>query len=184
MKNAYLEYLQKALESIPEEAFQEAVRKLLEANESGKSIYVFGNGGSAATASHFASDLRNSKVPGNNKRFRVLCLCDNMSILTQIANDMSYEDVFTEQLKNLLQEGDICIAISASGNSPNVTGAVEFAKEKGGYIIGMTGFNGGRLKELSNLTLHAEGENFGVVEDAHLILEHMISQEIRTTEHK
>lgn len=137
-------------------------------------IYICGNGGSAATASHFQNDFNKGISEYIETPFRFHCLNDNVATLMAIANDIGYEEVFRFQLRNNLEENDVLLAISGSGNSPNVIHAVEYAKEHGCKIIGLTGFSGGRLKELSDISLHAPVNSMQVTEDIHMIFDHMM----------
>lgn len=141
-----------------------------------KQVFIFGNGGSAGTSSHMVNDLSKGSSVEGKKRLRVIGLADNMSLLTAYANDCGYETVFEEQLKNLVNEGDICIAISASGNSPNVIRAVEYARKVKAYVISLVGFTGGKLKPLSDVALYFNTHNYGICEDAQLMFSHMSSQ--------
>ena len=139
-------------------------------------IYILGNGGSAATSSHMANDLSVGLKLRDIRNFDVESLSDNSSICTAIANDIGYENIFYAQLKNKIKKDDVLIAISCSGNSANIIKAVEYAKNIGTTIIGMTGFEGGKLKELSDINFHVQtskGE-YGLVEDAHMILDHIL----------
>ena len=139
-------------------------------------MYVVGNGGSAATASHIQADFRFFVRYFTDFRPKVVALTDNVPLMTAISNDNSYEDVFVEQMKGVFNEGDLLLAISASGNSPNVIKAVEFAKQLGGKTIGFCGFSGGKLKELSDMPLYTPNENkdYGPIEDLHMILDHIL----------
>lgn len=155
------------------ERIKDALESML--NSNGKA-YILGNGGSAATASHMANDLTVGLKLRNIRNFNVESLSDNSSICTAIANDIGYENIFYAQIKNQIKENDLLIAISCSGNSPNIIKAVEYAKKQGTVIIGLTGFEGGKLKELSDINFHVQtskGE-YGLVEDAHMILDHII----------
>jgi len=139
-------------------------------------IFLLGNGGSASTASHMATDLgKGTAVPGV-KRFRVLSVTDNMALVTAYANDLSYEDVFVEQLKNHLEAGDVVIGITGSGNSPNVLKAIRWAREAGAITVGFIGFGGGQLAALVDHQITFSSRNYGVVEDLHLSLNHILSQ--------
>ena len=153
------------------------------ARKNKKTVFFIGNGGSAATASHFAQDLgevgRKAKVPG----FKSLSLTDNTSLITAAGNDHGYDKIFTVQLEELFGAGDVLVAISASGNSPNVVNAVEFAKKAGGITIGFIGFSGGKLKDICDHVIHAKtpsGE-YGPVEDVHLIMDHLIQSHLIAT---
>ena len=151
-----------------------------EARSRGSTIFFIGNGGSAATASHFAQDLGEVGRKSGKKHFRTLSLTDNVPFITAMGNDYGYEKIFTGQLNNLFKEGDILVAISASGNSPNVIEAVKLVKTLGGVTIGLVGFDGGRLKSLCDFVIHVEANKgeYGPVEDIHLIIDHMITSYI------
>lgn len=149
----------------------------LDAREKGATIFFVGNGGSAATASHFAQDLSEVGRKAKVRSFKTLSLTDNVSFLTAVGNDYGYDKVFLIQLLELFNKGDVFVAISASGNSPNVIEAVKFAKEKGGITVGLVGFDGGKLVDLCDHVIHVvsnKGE-YGPVEDIHMTLDHMIT---------
>ena len=167
------------LAEIPLEDMERVVRIILDAYRRGKHVYIVGNGGSATTATHFACDLSKATIVEGRARLRVTSLTDNIALLTAWANDTSYEGVFAEQLRNLLNAGDVVIAISASGNSPNVLAAVEVAHALGGTTVGLVGFEGGALKDAVNSAIHVQSKSYGVVEDCHLVLEHAITESTR-----
>ena len=171
----YLGYLSEILATIDPGTIASFTKVLLEARDRGARIFFIGNGGSAATASHFANDL-SIGTRSWQKPFQAISLTDNVPILTAIANDYSYDDVFLNQLKAQMRSGDVLVAISVSGQSPNVLRAVEYANRYGAVTVSLTGFDGGRLKSLCKVSLHAEthqGE-YGPVEDIHLILNHLV----------
>jgi D-sedoheptulose 7-phosphate isomerase len=141
-----------------------------------KQIIVFGNGGSASTASHFVCDLGKGASRANLRRFRVFSLNDNMAMLSAYANDVSYDDVFSEALKNYVREGDVVIGITASGNSPNILKAIDVGRESGATTLGWIGFGGGKLKDKVDSALYCSSRNYGVVECAHMILHHVVAQ--------
>jgi len=145
-----------------------------------RTVYVFGNGGSAALASHCACDLGKGTVVNGNRRFRVLALTDNVPLMTAWANDASYEDVFAEQLASLVDKDDIALAISGSGNSPNVLKALQVAREAGAFTIGLTGFQGGRMKALCDLCVIVPSDSMQVIEDLHVCVNHAIFSTLRT----
>lgn len=141
----------------------------------GNRLFVCGNGGSAAHATHFAGDLGKNVTSDEVGRFNVISLCDNITAFTAYSNDIGYDVVFSEQLKNFnLTKGDCLLAISSSGNSPNIIRACEYAKTKGACIIGLCGFNGGKLKEMAGFTLHINSNEYEMVEDLHMIVLHII----------
>jgi len=158
-----------------------AVTVLKEAMDKGCAIFVAGNGGSAATANHFAADFGKNVVLGNEGRPRVMSLCCNMSSVTAYANDEGYENAFARQLANWAEKDDVLVVISASGNSPSVVRAAEFMHSRGGKVIAMTGFGGGKLKELSDICLHADDDHYETVEDAHSIFCHLIVSCIKSS---
>lgn len=139
-------------------------------------IYVFGNGGSASTASHFCGDFIKGVSFGLEKRFKIICLNDNMAALMAIANDISYDYIFVEQLKNFLTARDMVIGISCSGNSLNVIKAIEYAKSVGALTVAFCGFDGGALKMSADLSLHAEIDDMEICEDVHLVIIHCVKQ--------
>jgi len=155
----------------------EKVKEALESTvENNSKIYIIGNGGSAATASHMANDLSVGLKLREIRNFDVESLSDNSAVCTAIANDIGYENIFYAQIKNKIKKDDVLIAISCSGNSANILKAVEYAKVQGTITIGMTGFEGGTLKELADIKFHvqtAKGE-YGLVEDVHMILDHIL----------
>jgi phosphoheptose isomerase len=144
-----------------------------------RTVYVFGNGGSAALASHCACDLGKGTVVNGNRRFRVLALTDNVPLMTAWANDASYEDVFAEQLVGLVHKDDIALAISGSGNSLNVLKALQVAKDAGALTIGLTGFRGGRMKDLCDLCVIVPSDSMQVIEDLHVCVNHAIFSALR-----
>lgn len=173
---AYLDYLASCFQSIDASAVQAFIELLLSARESGHSVFFIGNGGSAATASHFANDISIGTRTGDEKPFRAVSLTDNVAVMTALANDEGYDRMFVDQLRVHLRDGDALVAISASGNSPNLIEAVDYAKSRGAVVVGLTGFDGGKLKQKSDISLHvatAKGE-YGPVEDVHMIFDHLI----------
>lgn len=172
----YLNDLQSAIAGLDPEAVK-GVRDLVEeARNAGQQIFLCGNGGSAATASHMTNDLGKGASYGRRgtDRFRVVSLADNVPWLTALANDVSYESIFAEQLENLGQSGDLLIAISGSGNSENVLRAVDVARRKGMKSVGLTGFDGGRLAAEADVAIVAKSHHMGRVEDIHTIILHAV----------
>ena len=163
------------LSAIPIDAIERAVGIILDAYDNGAHVYVVGNGGSATNATHFACDLSKATIVDGRARLRVTSLTDNIALLTAWANDTSYDRVFSEQLTNLLDPGDVVIAISASGNSPNVVSAVLAARLMRASTIALVGFAGGRLLEAVDAAIHVPSNDYGVVEDCHSVLEHAIT---------
>jgi D-sedoheptulose 7-phosphate isomerase len=170
----YLERLSDSLKEIQAEDVAELGDILYRAYHMGSSVFVVGNGGSASTASHMAADLAKNTIGPHMTRFRVMSLNDNMSLVTALANDDGYENVFREQLVNLIRPGDVLIAISASGNSPNVLRAIEYANTRNAVSIGLLGFDGGQALHLVDRAIHVQSRDYGVIEDAHLILNHIL----------
>jgi D-sedoheptulose 7-phosphate isomerase len=155
--------------------------ELWRAYEDRRKVFIFGNGGSASLAGHFACDLGKGTVlpEGAQKRFQVIALTENIALLTAIANDMSYEQLFSEQLRNLLEPGDIALAISGSGNSPNVLACLQASRELGGINIGLGGFEGGRMKQLCDLCAIVPSDNMQIIEDLHLSMSHALFRCLR-----
>jgi D-sedoheptulose 7-phosphate isomerase len=160
----------------------EAIELFRRARDRGKHIFVCGNGGSASTASHFACDIVKGASYQREKRFRILALTDSLPTLTAYSNDVGYECVFAEQLKNFAQQGDLVMAISGSGNSPNVVHAVEYANSIGCTSIALTGRDGGKLGPLANVNIQVAVPHMGRIEDAHLIVCHMIGYSFMESE--
>lgn len=164
-----------AIETIDLEKVGESIEIFRRAREEGRRIFVCGNGGSAATASHFVCDMVKGASHGRASRFRILALTDSLPTITAYSNDVGYECVFVEQLKNFAEPGDVVMAISGSGNSPNVLRAVEYGNALGCRTIALTGRNGGKLGPLAQLNLQVSHPHMGRIEDAHMMVAHMIS---------
>lgn len=184
MKNhpfdAYIERLNLALTGVGRECLDAAVDALLECHSAGGSIFVIGNGGSASTATHMACDLSKGPTPDGGQGLVVWSLTDNPALLTAIGNDLDYARIFSETIRQRMRPRDILIAVSASGNSPNITEAVKAAKSIGCKIIGLTGFSGGILAREADVSLHAPDNTYGPVEDAHLICNHYLVETLRS----
>jgi D-sedoheptulose 7-phosphate isomerase len=172
---SYLDYLNEVLRRIDCESIGRFIQVLLDARERGVHIYFIGNGGSAATASHFANDL-GIGTNSYEKPFRAVSLTDNQAIITAIGNDFGYDQIFIRQLRVLGNSGDVVVGISASGNSPNLIGAFEYAKSVGMTTIAITAFDGGKMKQIADDGIHIPtGEKeYGPAEDSHMILDHLI----------
>jgi D-sedoheptulose 7-phosphate isomerase len=171
------QYLQKEIETIKAldtGAIDRAINLLRETWEAEKTAYIFGNGGSAATASHFVNDFNKGVSEYTQKKFRFSCLNDNTATIMAIANDLGYEEIFRFQLTGRLSSGDIVIALSGSGNSPNVINAVEYAREQGNKIIGLTGYSGGKLARLCDIHLNVPVNSMQITEDVHMLFDHLI----------
>jgi D-sedoheptulose 7-phosphate isomerase len=172
----YLEYLQEVLRRIDPAEIGRLIRTLLDARERSAMIFFIGNGGSAATASHFANDL---SIGTNEyeKPFRAVSLTDNVPVITAIGNDFGYEEIFVRQLRALAKSGDVLIGISASGNSPNLLKAFEYANSIGIRTVAITAFDGGRMRALATQGVHVPTDlkEYGPAEDAHLVLDHLVS---------
>ena len=145
-----------------------------------RTVYVFGNGGSAALASHCACDLAKGTVVNGNRRFRVLALTDNVPLMTAWANDVHYEDIFAEQLATFIHKDDVALGISGSGNSPNVLKALRVAREAGAVTIGFTGFQGGKMKDLCDVCVIVPSDNMQVIEDLHVSVSHSVFSCLRS----
>lgn len=170
----YLDNLKKALSGLDAEAIGQAASWIKEARDKGRFLYICGNGGSASIASQMVVDIVKGASYGYPRRFKMIALNDSISTLTAYANDVSYECVFVEQLRNFAQEGDILLAISGSGNSKNVLRAVEYANSIGCRTIALTQSGGGALKDIANLTLGVPSTHMGRLEDSFFILTHVI----------
>ena len=184
----YLFDIEKQIKSLDYQKINVIINVLNEAYKNNKNIFIIGNGGSATTAMHFSCDLGKNTVREFNdkkeKRFRVIPLTANIATITAIANDISYEEIFSQQLLNLISKGDVLIAISASGNSKNILKAVEIAKESGAIVIGLIGFNGGKLKDISDYYIIVNSNSYGVVEDMHHMLAHIINYSLKDIKDK
>ncbi len=171
----YFAELRQVAANLPHEEINQIAEGLLNSYESGHAVYLFGNGGSASLASHFACDLGKGTAHCNGgKGFRVLALTDNIPTMTAWANDSSYEDIFAEQLKNFVQPHDVAFAISGSGNSPNVLKALGVARKANAITMGITGFDGGKMKGLCDICVVVPSNDMQIVEDLHLSMAHSI----------
>lgn len=170
----YIEMEKQVLDALSSESINEVMNVLEEARLGGKRIFIFGNGGSASTASHLECDFNKGISYDQDIKYDIECLSDNIPMLMAIANDIGYEDIFIVPLKNKLKKGDIVIGISGSGNSGNVVRAFEYANGLGATTIAFTGYDGGKLKQISEYNIHVPINNMQIVEDVHLILNHMM----------
>ena len=173
--DSYLKYLTQVIQNMDRGSIEKMGLALLEARQLNKKIIFLGNGGSAATASHFVNDIAIG-TRSAHKPFKAIALTDNVAIITAVGNDDGFDMIFTKQLEVYLDPGDLVVAISASGNSPNVVKAGEFCKARGNKLIGITGFDGGQLKKMCDISVHVQtnkGE-YGPVEDLHMVLDHLL----------
>jgi D-sedoheptulose 7-phosphate isomerase len=175
----YLTHLHAAVDALPRDRLAELGEMLYRTYRNGQQVFTLGNGGSASTASHMAADLAKNTISANMRRFRVLSLNDNQSLLTALANDLGYQNVFSEQLKNLIRPGDLLIALSASGNSPNVIKAIRYAQGQCAEVVGILGFQGGEAASLADVSIIVPSEHYGIVEDVHLIINHILVDHFR-----
>lgn len=173
LMDCYRSELIEYINQINTEQFQAFMEILLYAYREDRTIFLMGNGGSAATANHFVCDFGKNSVMGKKRRFRIFSLSESVEKITALGNDISFDDIFRQQLINLMRKGDVVIAVSASGNSDNLVHALEYARTKDGRIISLTGFNGGKIRELSDLCLVAQMQSYERIEDVHLIILHM-----------
>lgn len=172
----YAESLRSALLSIDSDAVDAARAALLGATDRGNRIYVIGNGGSAAIADHLCCDWTKGTNAEGHRAIKTHSLSSNVALYSAIANDYGFEKVFTTQVDFFCEPGDVLIAISSSGNSPNIVQAVEFAKANGVTVVGLSGFTGGRLAAISDISIHVDVANYGIVEDVHQAVMHVIAQ--------
>ena len=171
----YFEELQSVVTTLSHDGIEEIADVLVRSYEAGRTVFLFGNGGSASLASHLACDLGKGTAYCNGaERFRVLALTDNLPTLTAWANDSSYEDVFAEQLRNFVRPRDVAFAISGSGNSKNVLNALQVAREAGAITVGISGFQGGKMKALCDICVVVPSNNMQIIEDLHMAMAHSI----------
>lgn len=180
MIDSYKRELVSAISSINEKDIVSLAEKILETNASGRTTFIAGNGGSASTASHWQCDCAKGTLTDlcSEKRLRVLSLSDNIALMTAYANDFSYDEIFAQQLRTFSSKGDMLIAITGSGNSKNIIRAVDTAKEIGVYVFSLLGFDGGKALQKSDSHILINSRNYGIIEDMHLAIGHMVSQYI------
>jgi D-sedoheptulose 7-phosphate isomerase len=175
----YVKKMKDAIDTMNWEDVRIITEVLFNAYKNGKHVFILGNGGSATLASHFACDLGKGTLEriydSRERRFRVVSLTDNVALLTAYGNDVSYDDIFSQQLNNLVNEGDIVIAITGSGNSRNVVNAMKLAKEFGAKTVSFTGFDGGAVKQLSDYNIHVNSDHYGTIEGLHTDVMHVIT---------
>lgn len=170
----YIELEREVLSKLDVDALNEAMQLIEEAYRNRKKVYIFGNGGSSATASHYQNDFNKGLSETLETKFEFVCLNNDTATLMAIANDMGFEEVFRYQLKGRIREGDLVIALSGSGNSVNIINAVRYAKEQGNKVIGLTGIKGGKLMEEADVSLHVPVNSMQVTEDVHMIFDHLM----------
>jgi len=176
--NGYLDQLKTCIDNLDRNEINTFINVLIEARNNKKHIFIMGNGGSGATASHFCCDFNKGMSYLKEDKFRMICLNDNVATMLAYANDVSYDNVFVEQLKNFFDKGDVVIGISGSGNSKNVLNAIEYANNNGGITIGLTGFDGGILKQITRYSVNANINDMQITEDIHMMICHLIYSNI------
>lgn len=181
MAMTYLSDLARVLELVPSESLGRAIDALLEAREHGNRVYVFGNGGSAATASHFVCDLVKSAQVSGFRPFRAFALTDSTPLMTAWANDAAYAQTFSRMLEALVEPGDVALGISASGSSPNLVAGLETAARLGARTIALLGFDGGHALRIAEIPVHVPSMDYGHAEDTHSAIGHAITTSIRRT---
>ncbi|SMC26717.1 D-sedoheptulose 7-phosphate isomerase [Clostridium acidisoli DSM 12555] len=179
--NNYFDHIGRLINNFNYKKIEDMINILEKARIEGKNIFILGNGGSATTANHFVCDFGKNAIHGNEKRFKIISLCDNLATITAYGNDLGYETIFEERLKNLMEDNDVVIALSASGNSKNVLHAADYVKARNGILISMTGNDGGKLKKISDFNINIESNTIEQIEDIHLMIEHII---VYVYEHK
>lgn len=172
----YMKRHQSAIELVDADEINALMNVLIDARDKGRTVFIMGNGGSAATASHYAGDFNKGASIGKERKFRFICLNDNVPTMMAYANDCSYDDVFAGPLQNFFTTGDVVIGISGSGNSGNVVKALEWANLNGGITVGITGYSGGRVKEISKVNVHIPVCDMQIAEDLHVMLDHCMMQ--------
>ena len=180
----YLDRLKNVLDKFDLKVFGEMVGTILDSYSRGAQIFVMGNGGSGSTASHLACDINKGCCIDLEKKFKMICLNDNIPTMLALANDLSYNSVFEEQLKNFFNPDDLVIGISGSGNSDNVLRAIGYASANGGRTIGWSGFGGGRLAGIVDLAFVVDSDDMQQVEDVHMVVAHMIMQSVHSALHQ
>jgi len=176
--SSYLEHLSHMAGQLDQASVENAIDLIRNAWSEKRKTIVCGNGGSALTASHYITDWNKSVYLSTGKPFRGTCLSDNMGLVTAYANDISYDDIYSEQLTNLMDEGDLVIAVSGSGNSPNVVRAMEWANSNGGVTLAICGYDGGKIKELAQHSLWVQSFDMQICEDLHFIFGHMVMKSL------
>lgn len=171
---AYLDEEINTIKALDLDSINTVMNVLEQARLDGRRIFICGNGGSAATASHFCCDFNKGVSENQDKKYNFECLSDNVPTMMAVANDISYDEVFSFPLKNKMHPGDILIGVSGSGNSKNVVNAMEYAKSINGITIAIVGYSGGKMKAMADYSIHAEINNMQISEDIHMILDHLM----------
>ena len=169
---AYFQRLKSAIDRLSLADINQVMSVLEQARDAGKMIFIMGNGGSAATASHYVCDFNKGVSLNQKKKYKFLCLNDNIPSLMAYANDLTYEDIFVNALSSYFQSGDVVIGISGSGNSINVLRAIEYANQHGGITVGLSGYDGGKLKKMAQYNIHIPMDDMQITEDLHMVLDH------------
>lgn len=187
--DSYFQEVIRCIFLLDKKSISQIIEVILKAYQTNKNIYILGNGGAAATSSHMAADLGKGTLArvydNQERRLHVISLTDNVEIITAYANDLSFDDIFLQQLRNLVQKDDVVIAISGSGNSKNVLSAVSYSKKIGAKTIGLTGFNtGGKLAQIVDVSLIVGSNHYGPIEDIHMMVGHLVAAYIANFKHK
>jgi D-sedoheptulose 7-phosphate isomerase len=172
--NAYLDTVSDLLAVVSREDIQKIVDLVRDAYKNDKQVFIMGNGGSAATASHLACDLQKGITSMGTKRFRVMAVTDNVAVMTAWANDADYSEIFAQQIATWVEPGDLVLGISGSGNSPNVIKGIEVANEKGAITAGLAGFKGGKLAQVAKYSVVVPSDNMQHIEDVHMVVSHLL----------
>lgn len=172
--DGYRDELVREIDGIDPVEFEKLIGLLVEAYRGDHQVFIVGNGGSAATANHFVCDFGKNAMPWDRRRFRVHSLCDNVEVLTALGNDIAFDQIFAFQLGNQLREGDVLIAVSASGNSPDLVAACEYARAHGGRVAALSGFGGGKICEGASAVLRSDLRSYEHIEDLHMVILHMV----------
>jgi len=176
---SYFDDAARTIERLPLDAVERIFSILSDAYHEDRQVFIMGNGGSAALASHFAVDIGKGTVSPERRRFRVTSLVDNTPVMTAYANDFSYAEVFSEQIRSMVRPGDVVFGVSGSGNSPNVLNGLKAAREKGGVTVVLTGYQGGKAIDLADVTLVVPSDDMQHIEDCHLMVMHLYMQALR-----
>ncbi|MCT4624243.1 MAG: SIS domain-containing protein [Schleiferiaceae bacterium] len=174
----YIDLVKQALDDLNREEIDNLIEAFYTTYQNGGNIYTFGNGGSGASASHAAGDFLKGASYGLDQRFKMICLNDNLPSMMAIANDIGWDDIFVEPLKNFLSEKDLVIGISGSGNSKNVVKAIDYANAKGATTVALTGFKGGKINEMANVPVHVPVMDMEVTEDIHMVIFNIVKKEM------